>query len=314
VPLQKVAKEFFISAKLFRDDVGFARIRAMRAALPVDPKRAVDVDDVPRPITAFLSAASSKAWENVAHRHAKAQLLYTVRGVITCQVGEAIWIVPPQCAVWIPGGLLHRAYGSGQTECYCLFVSPNASKDLPRQVCILSVTPLLRELLIRAVSLKGLYALKGPEGRLVATLLDELIAAPVEDLHWPVPNDARLKKLARLLLANPAAKTTLALWARRVGMSERSLSRVLMDEVGMSFGDWRRQLHVIISLQRLSKGERVQRVALDLGYESASGFVTMFRKLIGQPPAQFIMSLNRAAAADRQRPDQPHAIPISDAS
>jgi len=56
----------------------------------------------------------------------------------------------------------------------------------------------------------------------------------------------------------------------------------------LSFGRWCRQLHVILSLQRLARGESVQRVALDLGYENASGFITMFRKAVGQPPARYL--------------------------
>jgi AraC-like DNA-binding protein len=32
----------------------------------------------------------------------------------------------------------------------------------------------------------------------------------------------------------------------------------------------------------------VHAVALDLGYESASGFVTMFRKAVGKPPARYM--------------------------
>ncbi|MGV8657531.1 helix-turn-helix domain-containing protein, partial [Pseudomonas aeruginosa] len=36
----------------------------------------------------------------------------------------------------------------------------------------------------------------------------------------------------------------------------------------------------------------VQTVALDLGYESASGFVTMFRKAVGKPPARYLAERN----------------------
>ena len=38
--------------------------------------------------------------------------------------------------------------------------------------------------------------------------------------------------------------------------------------------------------------ESVQTVALDLGYESASGFVTMFRKAVGKPPARYLAERN----------------------
>jgi AraC-like DNA-binding protein len=53
---------------------------------------------------------------------------------------------------------------------------------------------------------------------------------------------------------------------------------------------------VVLALQRLTQGDSVQRVALDLGYESASGFVTMFRKAVGKPPARYLAEKN---AADR---------------
>lgn len=266
----------------------------------IDPIARVNYDDVdlvPRPIVALHDIAAASGWEHVRHQHHKAQLLYTLRGIINCDVEEGIWIVPPQCAVWIPSGVPHAARGSGATECYCLFVSPEVAGCLPKTCCTLSVSPLLRELLLKAAAFPGLYALDGPEARLVATLLDELAAAPVEGLHLPMPRDPRLRRLARMMLDHPADKSTLAEWGQRIGLSERSLSRVLQEELGMSFGHWRRQLHVIISLQRLSQGESVQTVALELGYESASGFVTMFRKAVGKPPARYLVDRNRTAEA-----------------
>lgn len=114
-----------------------------------------------------------------------------------------------------------------------------------------------------------------------------------------MPQDPRLHRLATSLLANPGDKSTLGEWAVRIGMSERSMTRLLLEEIGLSFGRWRRQLHVILSLQRLANGESVQSVALDLGYENASGFITMFRKAMGQPPARYL--------ADRASTVGPHS-------
>ena len=154
------------------------------------------------------------------------------------------------------------------------------------------MSPLLRELLLKAASFPNLYDVDGPQGRLMATLLDELVAAPVEDLYLPMPADRRLRKLIDHLLDDPADKSPLAELARRVGISERSLTR-LAAKVGMSVGDWRRRLHVALSLRMLTAGRRVHQIAIDLGYESASSFVTMFRKATGKSPTQFL--------TDRQR-------------
>ncbi len=231
----------------------------------------------------------STGWEQERHQHRKAQLLYSVKGMLNCEVEDGVWIVPPHCAVWIPGNLPHSARGSGDTECYCLFVEPDAAPGLPKTCCTISVEPLMRELLLKVVGFPQLYLTDGREGRLIATLLDELSSAPAEDLHLPMPRDRRLRQLAEMLLADPTDKSSLGEWAHRIGMSERSMSRLLLQEIGMSFGRWRRQLHVILSLQRLTKGESVQTVALELGYENASGFVTMFRKALGKPPGRYLI-------------------------
>lgn len=247
-----------------------------------------DIDSIPRPVYALSASLVSKDWELTLHHHRKAQLLYSVRGVLRCEAEGGVWIVPPHCAVWIPGGMAHSIQGSGETECYCLFVEPEAVADLPTACCTISVSALLRELLLKASAFPRLYPLEGREARLIAAMLDELSDAPVEDLHLPMPQDRRLRLLAQQLLTAPSAKVSIGEWATRIGMSERSLSRLLAQQIGMSFGRWRRQLHIILSLQRLTRGDSVQTVALELGYESASGFVTMFRKALGKPPARYL--------------------------
>ncbi|MFP7608452.1 AraC family transcriptional regulator [Serratia quinivorans] len=240
-----------------------------------------DIDQVPRAIFAVQGSTIDKDWEITHHRHRKAQLIYTVRGMIRCEVENGLWLVPPQCALWMPSNVLHNAQGASASECYCLFVDQDAIAGLPTHCCTLAVSPLLRELLFQASAFEQLYDQQGPEGRLAGVLLDQLVKAPVENLHLPVSNDARIRQLTERLLANPADKATLGQWAQRIGMS---------------FGHWRRQLHVVLALQRLTQGDSVQRVALDLGYESASGFVTMFRKAVGKPPARYLAEKN---AADR---------------
>lgn len=254
-----------------------------------------DVDSLSRAVMAVAATSVTKGWENPRHQHRKAQLIYSVRGVLNCEIEDGVWIVPPQCAIWIPGDLPHSARGIGSTECYCLFVDPSAAPDLPKSCCTIAVSPLLREMLLKVASYSVLYPLGGKEERLVAALLDQLAEAPVEDLHLPMPQDRKLRRLAKLLLADPSDKTSKSVWATRIGMSERSMSRLLQNEVGMGFGRWRRQLHIILALQRLVQGESVQTVALDLGYGSASGFVTMFRKAMGKPPGRYLSERSMVA-------------------
>lgn len=112
--------------------------------------------------------------------------------------------------------------GAGSTEAYCLFVDQHAAAGLPQNCCTLSVSPLLRELLLQASTFEPLYDEQGAEGRLTAVLLDQLAAAPIENLHLPVSDDARIRQLTEGMLSSPADKSTLGQWAQRIGMSERS--------------------------------------------------------------------------------------------
>ena len=124
--------------------------------------------------------------------------------------------------------------------------------------------------------------------RLTGVLLDELAAAQVEDLHLPMPADPRLRRIADEMLEAPAGRGTLQSWAKRAGMSERTLERLIGRETGMSFGRWRQQLGVVLAVKWLAGGASIQAVAADLGYESVPSFVTMFRKALGTSPGRYM--------------------------
>jgi len=240
--------------------------------------------------------AVTDAYEQPRHAHRKAQMIMTMRGLVNCEVANGLWMVPPRCALWIPGGMEHSVRAAGAVELYILFVDPDISDALPTDCCTVAITPLLRELVMGVARLPPLYDREGPQGRLTLTMVDQLIAAPVERLHLPLPDEPRLRRIADALIADPADRATIGEWARRVAMSERSLFRLILRETGMSFGRWRQQFQVTVALERLSAGEAVQAVAFDLGYESASAFITMFKKALGQPPGRYLAARRHRTA------------------
>lgn len=83
-----------------------------------------DVDSVSRPVMALSATLAGKDWENATHQHRKAQLIYSVRGILNCEIEDGVWIVPPQCALWIPGHLPHSAWGSGKSSVTACSSSP----------------------------------------------------------------------------------------------------------------------------------------------------------------------------------------------
>ena len=248
-----------------------------------------DPDLVPRPVLSIGAAADNTGQRHEIdfHSHRKGELLLLIRGVLTCEVEGGFWIVPPQGAMWIPGGIAHKVTGTGEMEGYVVLIDPAAAPNLPARCCSVSTTPLLRELVIRAATLPALYAEDGVDARLTTLLVDEIAAAPTGHLHLPMPADPRLRKIVDMITDDPADRGTTQSWARRAGLSERTMARLLAKETGMSFGRWRQQLQLMLAVKWLGTGSSVQQVAERLGYESSGNFVTMFRKAMGTTPGRY---------------------------
>lgn len=258
------------------------------------------IDRIPRPVVAMGVNKVIDHLDISEHQHRKCELIYAVKGVLNCLVENCLWTVSPHSAVWIPSGVPHRCRAFGDTEYHILFFDPDTYQDLPQMCSTMTVSPLLREALIRAAQFGTLYPMDGPEARLFPVILDEIQVAQIEDHHLPIPRDPSLRRLVDMMMSAPADKLSVAEWAARCAMSERTLSRKVRAELGMSLWRWRHQLHVTLALQRMATGDSVQAVALDLGYETASSFITMFKKTTGKSPGRYFSG--RHIASDIRRP------------
>lgn len=183
---------------------------------------------------------------------------------------------------------MHALKVTGALEGCSAFITSDAGTDLPLTCSAVSVTPLLCELLIRFANLPLLYEEGGTHSRLMTVLLDEIVVAKVEDLHLPMPVDPRLRRMTDLMMAAPAERGTLAVWAAQAGTSGRSMERLISRQTGMSFGRWRQQLCVMLAVKWLAGGASIQQVTADLGYESVPSFMTMFRKVLGTSPGRYM--------------------------
>ncbi|MER9139771.1 helix-turn-helix transcriptional regulator [Mesorhizobium sp. M0830] len=244
-----------------------------------------DVDDPSAPAIAVRVDVPKTRAEVPAHRHRKGQLVFALGGGVTCRVPSGLWMVPPHCGVWIPSGMEHSNVATANARIFFVYIEPGAA-DLPERCCTLSISPLLRELIIELSD--GAQADRARDELLIRTLLTELPRMPVQQLHLPISSEPRLKRIAEALAQDPADRSTLAEWANRVALSESSLARLVVKETGLSFGRWRQQLHLIVAIRELASGASVQQVSGDLGYGSVTAFITMFKKALGKPPAKYL--------------------------
>lgn len=244
------------------------------------------LQDIPRPIVA-AATTYAPGHETPWHDHPRAQLVHAISGVMAVTTEMGVWVVPPERAVWMPAGVPHHVRFQGTVEMRSLFIDERARGGLPRGCCVITVSPLLRELIKQAAALPEEYAEDGPDGRLMAVLLDQLTVLQETPLHLPRPLDPRLIRLTDALTQDPARDDTLDDWAKEAGASARTLARLFKRETGMTFGLWRQQARLLKALELLAAGHSVTATALDLGYDSPAAFTAMFRRTLGVPPGRY---------------------------
>jgi AraC-like DNA-binding protein len=118
-------------------------------------------------------------------------------------------------------------------------------------------------------------------------LLNEISVAQEQPLHLPVPADPRLKRMVEEISQALEMERSLDVWARRLGMSGRSLQREFQRETGMTIGQWRQQLRILISLEKLSNGMSVTDTCFAVGYKNVSAFIKAFRQTVGLTPLEY---------------------------
>ena len=228
------------------------------------------------------------------HDHPQAQLLYAAGGMMRLVTRQGAWVIPPTRAVWIPPGTRHEIHMSGEVHMRTLFIRAEACPANLADCCVLAVTPLLREMILRCIRWQA------QPGEPALPLLEQLILLEIATLErlplaLPLPADRRLQAICKALLKHPEHPHTLEDWGQQVGASSRTLARLFRQELGMSYQEWRQQLRLTEALPRLLAGESVQSVAAALGYTSGRAFSAMFRRLLGENPREYLQALAQLA-------------------
>ncbi|ROW64854.1 AraC family transcriptional regulator [Cronobacter malonaticus] len=167
-----------------------------------------------------------------------------------------------------------------------MYIAAAACDALPDAPCILTLSGLLREAVTRAATWKENH-LTASQQRLAGVILDEIASLPQVNLGLPMPQDARLIRIARALSARPDDARRLEEWAAWAGLSSRTLTRRFSVETGFSFTQWRQRVRLLKALEFLAAGKPVTAVALDLGYDNVSTFIALFRRVFGSTPGRY---------------------------
>lgn len=218
------------------------------------------------------------------HTHAEHQLVYASVGLFCVDTALSRWVVPPLRAVWVPALTPHAITARVDSEMSTLYVDAATIPANLDTVAVVSVSPLLRELILH---ITGEPLTEPAQKRIEAVLLDQLAADPARPLQVRRLVDERLRAIAGAFEVDPCDRRTLRELGADVGASERTLQRLFKAETGSSFGRWRTQVRLQCSIIELGKGRSVTEAASRSGYRETSAFIAAFRSAFGTTPGRY---------------------------
>lgn len=219
-----------------------------------------------------------------AHHHDGNQIVYASQGVLSVTTDAGTWVAPASRAIWVPAGTTHehRAYGS--TVLHTVGLPARANPLRTSRPAVLAVGPLLRELIIAYT--RDPQVESPARSRLRSVMLDQLRTAHQQSIYLPAARDARLAAVCDLLVRDPADRRGLAQLGAATGVSQRTLTRLFAQEMGMTFPQWRTQLRLHLALRLLAEGLPVTTVGHRCGWSTTSAFIDVFRRAMGHTPSQ----------------------------
>ena len=221
------------------------------------------------------------------HQHAWGEFVYSFSGVMEVKVADHHYLAPPHYGIWLPPDLEHVGLNRMEAHHCSLYVGRPDCVGLPDTPCALTVSPLVRALLEHLRQQRPDELATPENARLLQVLLDQLVKAPRAGSYLPSSEDPALGAVLSILQAQPGDNRTLPELARAAHTTERTLMRRAQRDLGMSFAEWRQRLRVVKAMPLLESGQTVETIALDLGYGSASSFISMFKRLVGTTPDEY---------------------------
>lgn len=221
------------------------------------------------------------------HTHPWGQMNYLTHGVMSLLIGGKKFFSPPQYAIWIPPGVAHSAVNSTSASYRAVYLSDELSSHMPTEACAITVSPILRAILDEFSNLDVRVPATNQQRRMASVALDQIEASNQIQNYLPLPTSELLTKVLEHIRLHLNSKQSTKSLAAIFNITERTLERRCISEIGVNIGELQQRLRFLHALEALEQGKSIKQIALDLGYSSTSVFINMFRRITGQTPKKY---------------------------
>ena len=221
-----------------------------------------------------------------SHAHSWHQIIFPLSGLLQSGIGSESVIIPHNALLYVPAHTVHRSVAVTETKFLALYLNPARVVEYSHLPGTCLVTPFIKELILLFFS-DGLPKDEEAITHLLLVLRDQIDSAKSYHIPLLIPEDKRLFTIFTQLTHQPDSAMTLKEWGRKVGASERTLSRLLAKEFKQSFSLWRQNIRLVLSLKLLASALPVHQIAMKLGYASDSAYIHAFKGLFGKTPNKY---------------------------
>lgn len=223
----------------------------------------------------------------IEHSNSMGEFVYSYSGIMELLVNDVSILVTPHFGVWLPPNINHTGLNQSEMSYGVLYVPILLSKKFPDEACTLSVNQLTKAILDHLKDNPTTKDSTPEDERLLRVLCDQLAAAPRTGSYLPLSDDPLIMKAFTVLEKNIEKSPTLTELSLLMKVSERTLARRFSTELNMTFSEWKQRFVVIKALRLIQEGKSVAYISKELGYNSSSAFIVMFKKLTGETPAEY---------------------------
>jgi AraC-like DNA-binding protein len=206
------------------------------------------------------------------HMHSEGQLVYVHRGRMVLRFSNAAWAVFAPSLVWIPTNCPHGGSAITPFTGATFWESELSGVRVPPRPCRLAIPS--------EMDINGFLA--GSRGKVRSIIGKLLYADKTTNFALALPRLPAMHYLATVMMITPNLIRNVDSAADHICMSRRSFTRRFRMETELSFTQWRRALITCCADVLFREKESVSSIADQLGYDSVSAFIAMYRKTRGQ--------------------------------
>ena len=218
-------------------------------------------------------------------------LAYSARGSMRLEIESRYFFLQPTKAVWIPADTEVIVDIPSSITCCSILFDPIVFPDHNQQILTIDMTPMTKHMILHCQRWSSDEVSNDENAQgffyALANVIFERMASPTSD--WiPRGKTSMVSRAVDLTMERYMNKLEVVEIASELATTERTLSRRIVDETGMKWGDLLRRIRVVRARELLASSDlQITRIGAEVGYLSQSAFNRAFKEESGFTPREF---------------------------